>query len=83
MLRMLDESSRADNNAMPTITTKKGGKKNLVSLPQNPWQTIAGALERLGERDSAVLVLVRPMPSTNRTDGSPAGQAVRKTRRTE
>jgi hypothetical protein len=60
---------------MPTITTKKGGKKNLVSLPQNPWQTIAGALERLGERDSAVLVLVQPMPSTIRTDGSPGGSS--------
>jgi hypothetical protein len=69
--------------AMPTITTKKRGKKNLVFLPQNPWQTIAGALERLGERDSAVLVLVKPTPSTIRTGRVAAGEAVRKTRRTE
>jgi hypothetical protein len=53
---------------MPTITKKSGGKKNLASGTQSPWQAIAGALERLGERESALLVLVQPTQSTIRTE---------------
>jgi hypothetical protein len=50
----------ADNNHMPAAKRKNGRRKNIPDV-EGPWQTIADALERLGEREAALLVVANPV----------------------
>jgi len=55
----------ADNNHVPTSKRKDGRPKN-VPEADGPWQTIADALERLGEREAALLVVGNPVGDGSR-----------------
>ena len=67
--------------AMQTITKTKATKINVASSAKNPWQTIAGALEQLGESEAAILVVVQAPPSTTRTEPAVGGRTARKVSR--
>jgi hypothetical protein len=57
---------------MRRIRKTKATKINVTSSARNPWQTIAGALERLGESEAAILVVVQT-PSKTRTEPAVRG----------
>jgi hypothetical protein len=63
---------------MQTIPKPKAAKINVASSAKNPWQTIAGALEQLGEREAAILVVVQAPPSTTRTEPAVRGHEAAK-----
>jgi hypothetical protein len=65
---------------MQTLTKTKARKISVASSAKNPWQTIAGALEQLGEREAAILVVVQSPPSATRTEPAVAGRTARKCR---
>ena len=44
---------------VPTAKRKTGRRKNVPEV-DGPWQTIADALEQLGEREAALLVVAKP-----------------------
>jgi hypothetical protein len=58
---------------MQTIRKTKATKIDVTSSAKNPWQTIAGALERLGENEAAILVVVQTPPSKTRTEPAVGG----------
>jgi hypothetical protein len=63
---------------MQTIPKPKATKINVAPSAKNPWQTIAGALEQLGEREAAILVVVQAPPSTTRTEPAVSGHKAAK-----
>ena len=54
---MVCASSWADTRAMPTITKTKPTRNSVAPSAENPWEAVAGVLERLGEGQRAVLVV--------------------------
>ena len=54
---MVCASSWTDTRAMPTITKTKPMRNRVAPSAENPWDAVAGVLERLGEGQRAILVV--------------------------